>query len=169
MANPVCEKCKNEISPIDVVSCPNCDKKYHSSCWMSVPNCIGCGTFNKDYMKEKINKATVNINTNVKDRSASNEKVVAMDSGMFSNIGEKLKGWARAYFVISVVIAIIAVIATFIIDLFLFPTIVGVAIGIVLSAWIMSLILYAFGELVANSKESKIIQREILEELKKEK
>lgn len=165
--NDICEKCGSEISfPPNAITCDNCGKTYHHWCWKSVTNCKACGADNKDFDIELAKRLD---RTNNEKSENSNHIVDDKDTGMFSNIGEKLKGWARAYFVISVVIAIIAVIATFIIDLFLFPAIVGVAIGIVLSAWIMSLILYAFGELVANSKESKIIQREILEELKKEK
>lgn len=165
--NDICEKCGSKISfPADVITCDNCGKTYHRWCWKSVTNCKACGVVNKDYDVEWANRLD---KVNNKNEEKSYATTGNGDSGMFSNIGEKLKGWARAYFVISVVVAVIAVIATFIIDLFLFPAIVGVAIGVVLSAWIVSLILYAFGEFVANSKESKIIQREILEELRKEK
>lgn len=167
MANPVCEKCKNEISPIDVVSCPNCDKKYHSWCWMSVPNCIGCGTFNKDYMKEKINKATVNINTNVKDRSASNEKVVAMDSGMFSNIGGKMQGLAIIVTIIGIIAGIIVFISNIAIDEELFFTGLLSGVAIALVSWIGSFALYGFGALILSSQSTERLLREILKEIKK--
>ena len=88
---------------------------------------------------------------------------------MFANVGEKLKGWAKANFVLGVICGIIAAIAMMSIDdEFIIP---GLTAGImeIAAAWAFSLILYAFGELVSNSKESKKLQQKILEELKNKK
>ncbi len=50
----ICEKCKREISPIDEVACPNCNKKYHSWCWESETNCLACHETTTNYVTKDI-------------------------------------------------------------------------------------------------------------------
>lgn len=70
------------------------------------------------------------------------------EEGLYSNIGSKIKGWAKGIFVIeaifSIIIAIVLMAAG---DLGLFLGLVFIIIG-PLTAWISSWLLYAMGELV---------------------
>ena len=88
------------------------------------------------------------------------------DTGVFANVGEKLKSWAKINFVLGVVLGVVIAIATIAIDEEFFLVGIGAGVMEILVAWAFSLVLYAFGELVANSKESKKIQQEILDELR---
>ena len=109
-----------------------------------------------EYVKKGANYAKDKVNDTL-----NNE-----ETGMFASVGDKLKKWAKANVVLGVIYGIvIAIVAVVIDDEFIFA---GIGVGIVeiLAAWAFSLILYAFGELVGNSKESKKIQQEILNELK---
>ena len=91
------------------------------------------------------------------------------ETGMFANVGDKLKKWAKTSFVFGVIIGIVIAIVTIVVDEDMFLAGIGAGIMEIAGAWAFSLILYAFGEMVSNSKENNIIQREILEELRKNK
>lgn len=113
----------------------------------------------KEYISGGVNYAQENINNTL-----NNE-----ETGMFANVGEKLKGWAKANFVLGVIFGIITAIAMMVIgEEFIIP---GILSGVmeIAAAWAFSLILYAFGEVVSNSKESKKLQQQILDELKNKK
>jgi hypothetical protein len=185
-----CPYCSTKVKNTDEqVNCPSCGTLYHYTCWKHfTEKCANCGLENDDYKEakrkaeerkveecklqqeqsqeetESVEENIPNVVNNIKNKINNEE------TGMFANIGDKLKGWAKASFVLGIVLGIIIAIATFFIgadDLF----IAGIGAGVIefAGAWAFSLILYAFGELVANSKESKRIQQEILNELRKNK
>ena len=182
-----CSRCKVRIFPSDkIVKCNDCGAVYHSRCWINyTEKCVVCGEDNNNFSNEKIQayknavdeKATQEAktaenytNTTVKYVNKNTDYTLHSEkTGMFSNVGEKLKSWAKTHFIISVVLAVITFIMTWIIDDGYF--LVGLIAGLteIFVAWAFALILYAFGELVQNSKESKDIQQKILDELKDKK
>lgn len=167
MENNICEICKNEITPVDEVVCSKCGKTYHSWCWKSKPNCVSCGTFNKDYAKEKIDKATLNINTNIKDNNTLKDIAVTTDSGMFSNIGGKLKTLATVVTIIGIIAGIITFITTASMDEDLFFSGLLTGCSIALVSWIGSFALYGFGALISSAQNTERLMREVLKEIKK--
>ena len=82
--------------------------------------------------------------------------------GIFSNPGRRIKGCAKALFVVEIMIAIIGGIAMIASDddMFLLA-LLTVAIGIA-AGFVTALFLYAFGELVESSQENRDINRQIL-------
>ena len=84
-----------------------------------------------------------------------------MDS-IFSNPGRRIKGCAKALFVVEIMIAIIGGIAMIASDddMFLLA-LLTVAIGIA-AGFVTALFLYAFGELVESTQENRDINRQIL-------
>ena len=82
--------------------------------------------------------------------------------GIFSNPGRRIKSWAKALFVIGIVAAVISFIAMVAMDDDLFLAGLLTAGISVLAAFIGSLFLYAFGELVESSQENRDINRQIL-------
>lgn len=141
----ICEKCKREISPIDEVACPTCDKKYHSWCWESETNCLGCHETTKNYVTE-------NIHTLKKDELNSSKKYGPNSSGVFSNIGGKLKGLATFATVVGIIAGIIVCVAMAIIDLEMIPLGLVIGVAIALLSWIGSFVIYGFGELITTSQ-----------------
>lgn len=152
--NHICEKCKGEITYAnDVVCCPKCGKTYHKWCWKSITNCVCCGALNKDY-DEELSKRL--------DNASKNDG----DSGMFSNIGEKLKGLATVITVVGIVVGIIVffVNATMDEDM-VFPGLLLGA-GIALASWVSSFALYGFGALITSTQNTERLTREMLKEIK---
>ena len=85
--------------------------------------------------------------------------------GIFSNPGRRIKGCAKALFVVEIMIAIIGGIAMIASDddmflLALLTVTIGIAAG-----FVTALFLYAFGELVESSQENRDINRQILQSL----
>lgn len=159
--------------------CPVCGAKHHASCWNYATKCYKCGNIIKDgcqegqieniekestsqtteLTKEYINIAKENINNILNDE----------ETGLFANVDEKLKSWAKASYGLGIICGIITAVAIIAIDGdFIIP---GILSGVmeIAAAWAFSLILYAFGEVVSNSKESKKLQQQILDELKNKK
>ena len=187
-----CPKCKEKVRNGELITeCPNCKTQYHTWCWNFIEKCSNCGFINincwqnqnviseedkrqqqekqpkqeqpqqetktaKEYVNTAVNYAQTNINNTL-----NNE-----ETGMFANVGEKLKSWAKANFVLGVIFGIITAIATIIIDDDLFLAAIVAGVMEIAASWAFSLILYAFGEVVSNSKESKEIQQRILDELR---
>ena len=168
----------------NIVVCETCGSKYHDSCWNRIVQCDKCGActplgtrvaekqrqVEMQAQEEDTKKQETQANFSagvhyVKDNI--NNKLNNEETGMFANVGEKLKTWAKVTAVFGVISGIITVIAMLIIDEYML--LAGVVAGVieVVSAWAMALILYAFGELVSNSKESKNIQQQILDELRR--
>ena len=85
--------------------------------------------------------------------------------GIFSNPGRRIKGCAKALFVVEIIIAVIGGIAMIASDddMFLFA-LLTIAIGIA-AGFVTALFLYAFGELVESSQENRDINRQILHTL----
>jgi hypothetical protein len=176
-----CTQCERILKEDDeLIVCNGCGLPYHANCWNRIYECRDCGCLTpngiasrkkrieqyqqdtktaKEHAHTAVNYAQGNINNTLN----SNE------TGMFANVGEKLKTWAKVTAVFGVISGIITVIAMLIIDEYML--LAGVVAGVieVVSAWAMALILYAFGELVTNSKESKKIQQQILDELRNKK
>ena len=179
-----CPRCGEKIGKNDiVVECCSCKKQYHKWCWGFVEKCTICGLENEDYRITK-GKAEEGENRTTTEKSQTKEYISARatyvrenvnnqlnneETGLFANIGEKIKAWAKRVFIIGVIFGIITFFGMFISDDNLFIPALGAGIGIALTSWTIALLLYAFGELVHNSTESKKIQQEILEELRKKK
>ena len=97
----------------------------------------------------------------------TNVKIKNEETGMFINVSGKIKGLAKAITIIGIIFGIIVSIAAmFAYGDHMILASVAMGVGVALSAWTTSLLLYAFGELVANSKESKELQQQILDELR---
>lgn len=93
-------------------------------------------------LEEKYNKLTASNSTETDNNEAT---------GMFTNIGSKIKTLAQAITLVGVVISIITGIGMVAIDDDLILTgIITAALGAFLS-WISSFVLYGFGQLVENS------------------
>lgn len=183
MVKNICEKCREEIQDLDnMVACYKCGKNYHRECWESVPNCVVCQGFNKDYAKAKIGKA---VETKNKEISVNSEKepptsntiktesqpspLNLYNSSTFHyNIGGKLKSGATLITIFGIIIGIIvAVILTMIDDELLFAGfIIGVVIAIL--GWLSSVLLYAYGELVSSAEKTANVLIKIYEEIKKD-
>ena len=176
-----CKYCNTNVKSTDQqVNCPNCGSLYHYSCWKYfTEKCESCGFENEDYKQAKIkaeekkqeeHKLQQQYQNATKSAGANSNNVLNYEeTGMFANIGEKLKSWAKKCFILGIVSGVIIAIGLFVMDEDLFFVGVGAGIMEIAGAWAFSLILYAFGELVSNSKESKKIQQEILNELRKNK
>lgn len=78
---------------------------------------------------------------------------------MFNNVGEKIKGVAVIWFVLSLIASVILGLATAESGGILF-----LLIGVVVS-WVTALFLYGFGELIESTAENKRINRRILASL----
>ena len=190
-----CSRCKTRLFSSDkIVKCPDCGVLYHLRCWEKFTDkCVACGADNENFSDEKIQaykraveekkfqelseKEKEVLNSQARQRADAmrlaqeniNKTLNNEETGMFANVGEKLKGWAKANFVLGVIFGIITAIAMMSIDdEFIIPGLTAGTMEIA-AAWAFSLILYAFGELVSNSKESKKLQQKILEELKNKK
>lgn len=124
----ICEKCNGEIPAGSEFVCIDCGKKYHRQCWMSEGGCPSCRT------------------------SSPNS------SGMFANIGGKIKGLAIFATVVGIIAGIIVFISMVIEEEVLLGLLVGAVIAI--SSWIGSFVIYGFGESITTSQS-------ILRELKK--
>ena len=110
--------------------------------------------------KEQVTNGINTVNENI-DNTLNNE-----ETGMFSDVGGKIKSLAKACFVIGIISAVVtAIILIGDDDYFLLAIVAGLL--EIAASWAFSLILYALGELVSNSKESKNSQQEILNELRK--
>ena len=150
----------------EITCCPQCGSQYHSGCWSHLEKCYNCAVSISDKSGvEQKGDEVVHIIDEKETGLYSKKK----ETGMFSNIGEKLKSWARIITVLGIIIGIVMCVPFALIDeeMILIGALSGIIEAVV--AWICSLILYAFGELVQNSKESKEIQQEILEELRNKK
>ena len=167
----------------NIVVCETCGSKYHDSCWNRIVQCDKCGActplgtrvaekqrqVEMQAQEEDTKKQETQANFSagvhyVKDNI--NNKLNNEETGMFANIGEKIKAWAKAITVIGIISGIITFFAMFLSDEDLFFAALLAGVGAAVTAYTTSLLLYAFGELVANSKESKNIQQQILDELR---
>ncbi len=168
----VCEKCQEPIEHInDLVSCPNCGKVYHRWCSLSISNCVDCNCSNILFVSGIINNTqTSSATTRTTENSVKkpiDSHYINTDTGMFSNIGEKMKTLATVVTIIGIIAGIIVFISNIAIDgeLFFTGLLSGVAIALV--SWIGSFALYGFGALVSSSQRVERLLREMLEEIKK--
>lgn len=83
---------------------------------------------------------------------SSQQKISSNSTGMFSNIGGKIKGLAKVFTWIGIIASVISGIAMMLMDddIFLFIGLIIMIAGSLLS-WISSFMLYGFGHLVENS------------------
>lgn len=167
----VCEKCKETIEHInDLVSCPKCGKVYHRWCSLSILNCIDCGCSNIDFVSGITSNTASSVTTQPTKNSNSKpmyDHYINTETGMFSNIGEKMKTLAIVVTIIGIIAGIIVSISMASIDedMIFSGLLTGCAIALV--SWIGSFALYGFGTLVSSSQKTERLLREILKELKK--
>ncbi len=192
MANK-CPHCEWKIKPgEEVKACSKCGAVFHKWCFENISKCSVCGELTPFGLRIEARKNNIEINTtNANPQSTTeatqkqnaqasfsagvhyvqdniNNKLNNEETGMFANIGEKIKAWAKAITVIGIISGIITFFAMFLSDEDLFFAALLAGVGAAITAYTTSLLLYAFGELVANSKESKEIQRQMLAELKRD-
>lgn len=171
----ICQKCKNGISSIDEVACSNCGATYHSWCWSRISNCVECNGYNKDF-KGAVRDGTENLldenaidktNIEVTAKKTYRELPVSVknDSGMFSNIGEKIKTFATVVTIIGIIAGTITCISMLIQEMILEGLLIGAVIA--LASWISSFTLYGFGELISTSRDILRNINKILKEIKK--
>ncbi len=84
---------------------------------------------------------------------------------LFTNAGEKIKNYAKTLFVIESIAAIMAGIAVIAEDEDMFLMGILVAAAAIAFAYISSLFLAAFGELVESSSQNKNINEQFLQKL----
>ncbi len=167
----VCGKCQEPIEHInDIVTCSNCGKAYHRWCSLSISNCIDCGCSNINFVSGVTSNTTSSVATQSTECNNSEQAYthyINTETGIFSNIGEKMKTLATVVTVIGIIAGIIVFIGNIAIDgdLFFTGLLSGVAIAII--SWIGSFALYGFGTLVSSSQRTERILREILKEIKK--
>lgn len=163
----VCEKCKEPIANANnLVSCPECGKTYHRRCSLSVSNCICCGCSNMEF-ESKISEAVKNNATEVDEiKNLENTPYINTETGMFSNIGEKLKGLATVITVIGIIMSIIVFLVNVAMDEdMIFPGLLLGA-GIALVSWIGSFAIYGFGALISSTQNTERLTKEMLKEIK---
>lgn len=164
----VCEKCRETISKQnDLVSCPKCGKTYHRWCSLSISNCLCCDCSTMEFssgVTELVkNNATI-IDANEKIESTP---YINTETGMFSDIGGKLKNLATFVTIIGVIVGVIVLILMASIDenMIFSGLLTGLAIALV--SWIGSFALYGFGTLISSSQNTERLLRDVLKEIKK--
>lgn len=191
MANK-CPRCEGKLKPGEEIKmCSKCGKEYHKWCFETMSKCSVCGELTPFGLRIEERKKNIETNTtNASPQSTTegaqnqnshanvstgvyyvqdntNNKLNNEETGMFINVSGKIKGLAKAITVIGIISGIIVSIAAmFAYGDHMILASVAMGVGVAFSAWITSLLLYAFGELVANSKESKELQQQILDELR---
>ncbi len=164
----VCEKCKETISKeSDLVSCPRCGKTYHRWCSLSISNCLCCDCSAIEFSSGVTELVKNNATTMDTNEIIESTPYINTDTGIFSNIGEKMKNLATFVTIIGVVVGIIVVIsmASMDEDLIYSGLLTGVAIALI--SWIGSFAIYGFGELISSSQKTERLLREVLKEIKK--
>lgn len=146
-----CEICKSTVFQNDAVKCPDCGKVYHRHCSLKVQNCNVCGCPTTEFVK------TENI--------ACGANVV-QDSGMFSNIGEKIKTLATVVTIIGIIVGAIIFISMASIDEDMIFSGLLTGCAIALGSWIGSFALYGFGALISSTQNTERLTIELLKEVK---
>lgn len=157
-----CMVCGSNMTETDwIVACPDCGMPYHKECWDEIDECSRCGI-------QPSNVTPVNINRSesfaVSNNSASYS---SNNSGMFANIGEKIKGVATFFTIVGIVIGIIICIAMSAVDESMFWA--GLLTGgmVALVSWISSFVLYGFGALISSVQSTEELLYEVLDKIKK--
>lgn len=153
MAYNICEFCKNEITPVDEVACPLCDKKYHKWCWSHAEGCISCDQSNHEE----------SIRTD--EMTSQSNEFSSEEDDMFTNIGEKIQNIGRLLTVICVILGVIVCIVMAIMDMFLIGLLIGSVIGFI--SWLSMYILYGFGALISSSQNTEKLLSKLLKEMEK--
>lgn len=164
----ICEKCRETIlKESDLVSCPKCGKTYHRWCSLSISNCLCCDSSTMDFssgINELVKNNATTMDTNEKIESAP---YINTETGMFSNIGEKLKNLATVVTIIGIIAGVIVLISMVSMDddLIFSGLLTGIVIALV--SWIGSFALYGFGTLISSSQNTERLLRDVLKEIKK--
>lgn len=146
-----CNLCKEALGMTNTMRCPDCGKLYHQHCSLKIDKCTQCGCASAKFIKaENIISHTTNY---------------VQDSGMFANIGEKIKNLAIFITVIGIVAGIIVFIANAAMEMFLTGLLTGLAIG--LCSWIGSFAAYGFGALISSSQNTERLLSELIDTIEK--
>lgn len=157
-----CKVCGSDMSESDwVVACPDCNMMYHKDCWDVINECSGCG--------QSFNMRAVNVNKGnaVASGNITSESYSSNNTGMFANIGEKIKGVATFFTVVGIIIGVIIFFAMLAIDgeMFLAGLLIGGVVALI--SWVSSFMLYGFGALVSSMQKTEELLNEVLDEIKK--
>ena len=176
-----CANCKQtfigeDYTTSDKPKCPNCNKKIQSfgftkEQWLQMSKQEQAKVL--DSLEEKkANRETYARSVGIAYEENVNSNQESAIDGLYTNIGRKIKTWAKVFFVLGAIASdAIAIFMLFAAKRGGIPFVVSALLLSVLgpvAAWISSLPLYAFGELVdktsANEKNTQNILKLVLED-----
>ena len=171
-----CNNCKRtflgrEYKKSDRPPCPNCKRRTQptgitKNVWVEM---------SKEERQEKIDTLTQQeeeeenrkvyaqpVGVTYEENTNRNEET-AVD-GWYTDIGKKVKGWAKTVFIVEAIVCVVgAIIMLFTAeDGWMIFAAIMTAVGGPIIAWVSSWILYAFGELVDKTAANEKHMREIL-------
>ena len=176
-----CSNCKQtflgrEYKETDRPHCPNCKRRTQStgitkSVWVEMSKeerQEKIDTLTQQEEKEKTRKVYAqSVGIDYEENANRNEET-AVD-GWYTDVGKKIKGWAKTIFIIeAIMFVVVAIIMLFTAEdgWMIFTAIMTAVVGPIV-AWVSSWILYAFGELVdktaANERNTQNILKLMLE------
>lgn len=181
-----CSNCKQtflgrEYKETDRPPCPNCQKRTQTTgitkeAWVAM---------SKEERQEKLdaltqqeekekNRKTYAQSVGITYEENTNRNAETATDGWYTDIGKKIKGWAKTIFIVEAIMFVIgAIIMLFTAEdgWVFFAAIMTAIVGPII-AWVSSWILYAFGELVdktvANERNTQNILKLLLENNTKE-
>ena len=176
-----CSNCKQtflgrDYKEADRPPCPNCKRRTQSTritknVWVEMSKeerQEKLDALTQQEEKEKTRKAYAQSVGVTYEENVNHNEETAVD-GLYTDIGKKIKGWARWIFIVEAIASIIgAIVMLFTAEDsgMIFAALLTLILGPVL-AWVSSWILFAFGELVdktaANERNTQNILKLMLE------
>ena len=176
-----CSNCKQpflgrDYKEADRPPCPNCKGRTQSTgitkkVWIEMSKeerQEKIDTLTQQEEKEKTRKAYAQSVGVTYEENTNHNEGTAVD-GWYTDIGKKIKGWAKTIFIIEAIMFVVsAIIMLFTAEdgWMIFAAIMTAVVGPIV-AWVSSWILYAFGELVdktaANERNTQNILKLMLE------
>lgn len=176
-----CSNCKKSFSgreykETDRPPCPNCNKRTKSTgiakgAWVAMSKEKRqeiVDTLTQQEEKEKGRKAYAK-SVGITYEENMKRKAETVTDNWYTNIGKKMKDWAKTIFIVEAIASVIgAIIMLFTAEdgWVIFAAIITAIVGPII-AWVSSWILYAFGELVdktvANERNTQNILKLMLE------
>lgn len=176
-----CSNCKQtflgrDYKEADRPPCPNCKRRTQSTgitknVWVEMSKeerQEKLDALTQQEEKEKTRKAYAQSVGVTYEENANHNEETAVD-GWYTDIGKKIKGWAKTIFIVEAIMFVVgAIIMLFTAEdgWMIFTAIMTAVVGPII-AWVSSWILYAFGELVdktaANERNTQNILKLMLE------
>ncbi len=169
----VCPKCKSWFScPANGLPspCPNCKSKLFETD-IAYDELSKKTREDRAVIKEEYINAHKTEIDNAANTSYPSDESESAGSGMFANIGGKIKAVATVFCWIGIIASIIFAIVLFSQDnryvSTILPGILCLLLGPLLS-WLSSIALYGFGELIETNQENNRLMTELLSEVRKQ-